>query len=256
MRAVLLDLDDTLIEEESFARAQLRLTAELVDGVDAGTWDDVVIDAAREIWYRSPFYPEFRALGFASWEGLWATFDAVHPRLDGLAAWADTYRRDAWRSALHASGQDHRASDAFVDALAARYVEGQRSGHPVLDGAVALVQRLAAAVPVAVVTNGPPDIQRLKIEQTGIESLLSAVVISGETGIGKPDPAAFGVALDRLGVSPEHAVMVGDSWERDVQGALAAGMRAVWISGGRPAPERDARVSVAHGPRDVALLPA
>jgi putative hydrolase of the HAD superfamily len=253
---VLLDLDDTLLEEEPFARAQLRLTAELVDGVDASTWDDVVIESARAIWYQSPFYPDLRALGFASWEGLWATFEAVHPRLDGLAAWAETYRRDAWRGALHAAGQHHQASDTLVDALVMQYVEGQRSGHPVLDGAVELVERLAAVVPVAVVTNGPPDIQRLKIEQTGIGSLLSAVVVSGETGIGKPDPAAFGVALDLLGVSPEHAVMVGDSWERDVQGALAAGMRAVWISGGRPAPDTDARVSVAHGPRNVALFSA
>jgi FMN phosphatase YigB (HAD superfamily) len=47
--------------------------------------------------------------------------------------------------------------------------------------------------------------------------------------------------------------MVGDSWERDVTGALAAGMRAVWISHGRTAPNPDERVSVAKGPRDVSL---
>ncbi len=47
--------------------------------------------------------------------------------------------------------------------------------------------------------------------------------------------------------------MIGDSWERDVMGALAAGMRAVWISHGRAAPFSDARVSVAKGPHDVAL---
>jgi len=80
------------------------------------------------------------------------------------------------------------------------------------------------------------------------------VVISGETGIGKPDPASYGRALELLGVAPEHAVMVGDSWERDVQGALAAGLRAVWISDGRPAPDTDHRVTVASGPGDVELF--
>jgi len=257
VRAVLLDLDDTLIEEVAHARSQLRLTADLLDGVDPDTWDDVVIDSARALWYASPYYPEFRQLGFASWEGLWATFEGVHPRLEGLASWSGDYRRLAWRSALRAGGGDTHGTDAhvdaLVDALSARYVEGQRSGHPELPGAVELVQRLAAAVPVAVVTNGPPDIQRLKIEQLGIGPLLSAVVISGETGIGKPDPAAYGRALEILGVAPEHAVMVGDSWQRDVEGALGAGMRAVWISHGHPAPASDPRVSVARGPRDVAL---
>jgi putative hydrolase of the HAD superfamily len=249
VRAVLLDLDDTLIEEESHARAQLRSTADLVDAIDPATWADVVIDAARSLWRESPYYPVFLELGFASWEGLWATFEGVHPRLDGLASWAPTYRRQSWRSALQAVGHEPGAAEL----LSARYVEGQRSGHPVLPGAVELVRQLAAAVPVVLVTNGPPDIQRLKIEQAGIGSYLSAVVISGEIGIGKPDPAVFGRALDLVGATPEHAVMVGDSWERDVTGALAAGMRAVWISHGRTAPNPDERVSVAKGPRDVSL---
>lgn len=246
MRAVLLDLDDTLIEEEGHARAQLRSTADLVEGIDPDTWDQVVIDAARSLWHASDYDPDFARLGFASWEGLWATFEGVHPRLEGLASWAPAYRAGAWRTALRAVGRDASTADAMSE----RYIEGQRAGHPVLPGAVELV---AAAVPVALVTNGPPDIQLLKIEQAGIGSHLSAVVISGETGIGKPDPAAFGHALEVLDVAPEHAVMVGDSWERDVSGALAAGMRAVWISHGRSLPGFDPRVTVAIGPRDVAL---
>ena len=254
---MLLDLDDTLIEEEPHARAQLRRTAELVDGVGPDGWDDVVIEAARSLWHASPYHRDFQALGFASWEGLWATFDGVHPRLEGLASWSQRYRTEAWRLALRSVGRspdDAGELDDLVDALSARYVQGQRSGHPVLPGAVELVTRLAQVVPVAVVTNGPPDIQRLKIEQTGIGSLLSAVVISGETGIGKPDPASYGRALELLGVAPEHAVMVGDSWERDVQGALDSGLRAVWISAGRSPPHTDARVTVATGPHDVVLV--
>ncbi|HLM95428.1 MAG TPA: HAD family hydrolase [Acidimicrobiales bacterium] len=246
---MLLDLDDTLIEEEGHARTQLRNTADLVDGIEHDTWDEVVIASARSLWHASQYAPDFAKLGFASWEGLWATFEGVHPRLQGLASWVSTYRAETWRCALRAVGQDPSAAET----LSERYVAGQRSGHPVLPGALELVGRLTAALPVALVTNGPPDIQRLKIEQAGIGPHLSAVVISGETGFGKPDPASFGAALEILDVAPEHAVMVGDNWERDVTGALEAGMRAVWISHGRPVPSADARVAVANGPRDVAL---
>jgi putative hydrolase of the HAD superfamily len=245
-----LDLDDTLIEEESFARAKLRATAALVEGVDPDSWDDVVIESARALWRTSEHYPTFAELGFASWEGLWATFEGGHPRLAEVALWAQWYRREAWRGALRTVGNDEDAAPA----LSERYIEGQRSGHPLLPGAVELVRSLAARVPVAVVTNGPADIQRLKINQAGIGPHLTAVVISGETGIGKPDPRAFGAALDLLGISPEHAVMVGDSWERDVTGALAAGLRAVWISQGRSAPGSPPGVEFAHGPRDVSLF--
>jgi len=253
VRAVLLDLDDTLIEEEAFARAQLRATADLVEGLDKDSWDAQVIESARSLWRTSAYYPDFLELGFASWEGLWATFEGVHPRVRGLPAWAETYRRGAWRRALEAGGLAPAAADAVAEQVAEHYIQGQRSGHPPLPGALELVAHLAAEVPVALVTNGPPDIQRLKIEQAGIGSSLAAVVISGEIGIGKPDPAVFAHALELIGVAPQDAVMVGDSWERDVTGALAAGMRAVWISHGRTPPGSDRRVSVVPGPRDVAL---
>ena len=46
-------------------------------------------------------------------------------------------------------------------------------------------------MPVAIVTNGPPDIQRRKIEHARVAPFLSAVVISGELGVGKPHPDIF-----------------------------------------------------------------
>jgi len=181
-----------------------------------------------------------------------------------MAAWAPAYRHEAWRAALRAAGrEDGPRLDADARALSASYVARQRAGHPVLPGAVDLVRRLSASVPVAVVTNGPPDIQRLKIEQSGVAPLLSAVVISGALGVGKPHPDIFRTALEQLGVPAERAVMVGDNWERDVGGALAVGMRAVWISHGRPPPAAGPsgagagadghRVTVAGGPSEVTL---
>jgi FMN phosphatase YigB (HAD superfamily) len=45
--------------------------------------------------------------------------------------------------------------------------------------------------------------------------------------------------------------MVGDSWDRDIEGALLAGLRAVWISHGREPVRKDHRISVAAGPGEV-----
>src|SRR5690606_32074083 len=62
-----------------------------------------------------------------------------------------------------------------------------------------------------------------------LDGLLSVTVSSSVLGVMKPDPRIFRAALDKVGVAPAHAVMVGDSLAHDVNGALAAGMRGVLL---------------------------
>ena len=57
--------------------------------------------------------------------------------------------------------------------------------------------------------------------------------LGGEVAlVGKPGAAMFEAGLERLGVSPERVLMVGDSLEHDIAGAAVAGCRTLWISGG------------------------
>ena len=240
--AVLLDLDDTLIVEEAHARAQLRATG-VVAGVEAADWEALVLETARSEWYASEHHEACRDLGIASWEGLWATFEGAHPLIAPLQGFVEGYRQKTWARSLELAGKN----PGLASELSRMYIEGQRAGHPLAPGAADLVRRAVATGPVALVTNGPPDIQRLKLEQTGLAGHFSAVVISGELGRGKPDPEVFLSALDVLGAEAQAAVMVGDNWERDVEGALSAGLGAVWISHGREPPRTDERVEISQG---------
>lgn len=64
----------------------------------------------------------------------------------------------------------------------------------------------------------------------GLDGLYEGCVTASEAGDPKPDPKIFLAALERAGVAPHHAVMIGDSYERDVEGARAAGIeRAVLV---------------------------
>lgn len=241
LQAVILDLDDTLIVEEATARASLRSTARLLPGLEPARVEEMVLAAARSVWRTGPYHGLAPELGIASWEGLWSRFEGCHPRLAGLAAWAPTYRSQAWRAALAQLGVD---DPDLAEAMADAYETAQRAGHPLIDGAAQAVQALSASFRLGLLTNGPSDIQRLKLAGTGLASAFETVVVSGEAGVGKPAPDAFRLVLDGLHVGPSEAVMVGDSWERDVAGAQAVGIRPVWISGGRPAPEADPAVTV------------
>lgn len=67
------------------------------------------------------------------------------------------------------------------------------------------------------------------LDVAGLRGHFELVVDSGLVGIDKPDPRIFQLALDQMGVHPHDAVYVGDIYEIDVQGARAAGMRAILI---------------------------
>jgi len=60
---------------------------------------------------------------------------------------------------------------------------------------------------------------------------------SYETGYAKPDHRAFETVATRCGISTSQIVHIGDHWECDVLGAIGAGARAVWLSGGRASPD-------------------
>lgn len=94
------------------------------------------------------------------------------------------------------------------------------------------------------------------LQQEGYGAWVGAVADSACVGVTKPDPALFRHALDALGVAPTEALMVGDSWARDVVGASGAGMRAAWLAPAAHEAERE-DVPVLRRLADVkSLLPA
>ena len=92
------------------------------------------------------------------------------------------------------------------------------------------VRRLPSTHKIGLITNGPAEVQRAKIDMLSLEALVDFVLISEEFGLGKPDPTIFAEAL-RLGEGDANeAVFVGDSPEHDIAGAGAAGIRSIWIN--------------------------
>lgn len=86
-----------------------------------------------------------------------------------------------------------------------------------------------------------------------LEGLFSVALSSFEHGFMKPHPSIFAAALREAGAQPDEAVMVGDSYAHDIEGALRAGMRAVLVArGGSRAPT--AGVPVISSLRDLPPL--
>jgi putative hydrolase of the HAD superfamily len=98
-------------------------------------------------------------------------------------------------------------------------------------GMIELVRALrGAGVPVGIVSNSRGRLAELTAE-IGWGGAFLAIADSSKLGIEKPDPRIFLWASSQLGAPPERVVHVGDSYAVDVEGALGAGMRAVWFRG-------------------------
>jgi 2-haloalkanoic acid dehalogenase type II len=92
----------------------------------------------------------------------------------------------------------------------------------------------------AILTNGRSEVQRPKVFAFGLHTEVDFVGITGELGAWKPDPMAFRLVLDTLGVQPVHALMVGDNEDFDIAPAKALGMQTCWVDPeGRSHPDAD-----------------
>jgi putative hydrolase of the HAD superfamily len=95
---------------------------------------------------------------------------------------------------------------------------------------VATLDALAAlGLRLAVVSNWDERLPRL-ISALGLAPRFEAIVVSQSIGVEKPHPAIFRAALERLGVSAEETVHIGDRRLEDVEGAEAAGLHALWLA--------------------------
>jgi len=86
----------------------------------------------------------------------------------------------------------------------------------------------SAQLRLGLITNGRGSVQGRKVDGLGIRRFLDVVLISESIGVRKPDPRIFAEALAQMGVSPASAVYVGDNPEVDIVGARRSGLLAVW----------------------------
>ena len=120
------------------------------------------------------------------------------------------------------------------------------------------LSRVKERLPVYVASNtelsdGPLVLAAL--ERVGLDSLVDGVFASLDLGVAKPAAAFFDEVLDTLGLLPDQAVMVGDTYENDVAGAKRVGLWTVWFNPGAvacPASEPLHDVEIA----DLRALPA
>jgi putative hydrolase of the HAD superfamily len=231
LKAVLFDLDDTLMPDESAANEALVATAALArqwHNVPPGDLKDAVRRVARHLFRAHPVVAPYDGhFDISSWEALSSSFEGEDDEMRQLREWVPEYRREVWNQALCEVGM---CDPLLADQLSALYPAERRARYKPFDDVTPCLDRLKGDYLLGLVTNGPCDLQCAKLDASGLRSNFGAVVISREVGVKKPEPRIFAIALGRLGTDAQDSAFVGDTPKSDIVGAHAAGMKAVWLN--------------------------
>ena len=185
------------------------------------------------------FGPEgYRAIG----ERYGLKLDVGRWREAERAAYAMVKRRREELGAVHDGGAYLAIADTVIDALGGGPESAVRACADAIVAEWVRVENFAlyddvlpclellrgAGLRMGLVSNTSRDLDEI-VAAFALAEYIEVAVASVEIGLAKPSPAIFGVALERTGVAAGDAVMVGDSVEDDVRGALACGMGAVLL---------------------------
>jgi HAD superfamily hydrolase (TIGR01509 family) len=175
-----------------------------LDGVlidSEAIWDDVREAYVRDQGGRYDVSASHAMMGMSSLE--WSRF--MHEDL-GVSAPPETINADV------------------VALMATRY----RQRLPLVDGAVAAVEALAARFPLGLASSANRPLIDLVLESSGLATRFAVTVSSEEVARGKPSPDVYLEAARLLGVEPATCVAIEDS-ASGIRSAKAAGMRVVAI---------------------------
>ncbi|MGV3678332.1 MAG: HAD-IA family hydrolase [Acidovorax sp.] len=197
IRAISIDLDDTLWP----------------------IWPTITRAEAVLLQWLSEHAPATATL-FSSTESLRAIRNQMVALRPDLVHDLSALRRESIRLALTQAGDEPTLAEPAFDLF---FAERQRV--ELFADAHDTLAFLAARYPVVALSNGNADVHRI-----GIGHYFKASISATAVGIAKPDVRIFQAAASAAQVQPHEVLHVGDDAALDVQGALAAGMQAIWLN--------------------------
>ena len=205
IHTVLFDLDDTLHDDTlAFTTAAEEVAREVAaeHGIDAIALKDAYVAEAEGFWQR-------------------LTSEQVKTKLSQL-------RRTMWGNALTTVGL---ADPLLAERSADNYNAYRKKYFSPFPGAIDLLRDLKArGKHLGILTNGVSETHHEKIALLQLTQYFDAIFLADEVGMVKPDPLLFAHACRKLDTSPANSAMVGDRYDRDISGALEAGLYTIWVN--------------------------
>ena len=121
----------------------------------------------------------------------------------------------------------HQVTDDLIHTLSEQYIEHLPDHNALFQGAINVLDYLSQKYALHIITNGFNEVQHLKLSRSNISGYFDQVITSESVGVKKPNPRIFNHALERAQATATESLMIGDSVEADVLGALQVNMKAI-----------------------------
>jgi putative hydrolase of the HAD superfamily len=121
-------------------------------------------------------------------------------------------------------------SDEDINQIAEDYIEFLTDNNYLFDGAIEVLDYLKAKYRLHIITNGFANVQDKKINNAALGGYFSTITNSELAGVKKPNSIIFDYAINVAKASKENSIMIGDCLDADVNGALNAGLDAIFFN--------------------------
>lgn len=125
---------------------------------------------------------------------------------------------------------EYSISDDQIAIIAQDYIDLLPDNNHLFDGAFEILDYLKENYQLHIITNGFADVQDRKIKNSQLDSYFVSVTNSETAGVKKPNPLIFEHALRVANANKTQSVMIGDSLDADVEGALQIGIEAIFFN--------------------------
>lgn len=201
VKAIFFDADDTIVDHRQCEKKALLYLFDKI-GKD----------------YKEQYQDIFRPLDRKLWDSVAHNLNPV-PKSD-----IPEYRFKEFFKQINLEYNDYKKANEL-------FQEGLANAVALIENAYDIIEYLHYKdYKIYVVTNGLVKLQKPRITNSKISKYISDIIVSEEVNSSKPNPKIFNVLLNKINLKSNEVIMIGDSLEKDIQGAKNANIKAIWYN--------------------------
>jgi len=167
---------------------------------------------------------------------LWADYHLGKITKDFLRA--ERFNKTFIQLGIHPDVVPHQFEDDYVS------ISPTKTN--LFEGAENVLSYLQQKYTLHIISNGFKETTLTKMNLSGLNPYFSNVIISEDVGVNKPNPIIFEYALDKAQAFKEESIMIGDSLEADIYGALNFGIDAIFFNPLKKEKPDDVKAEIIH----------
>jgi HAD superfamily hydrolase (TIGR01549 family) len=199
-KAIIFDFGQTLVDSSGgFHSAEKKAEQIIFDNLKLTSWPDFIANYRK---VRTKFKENSNFSRRLMWQEVYSVFNQQY-NAELLERWEQEY----WQTVI-------KQTEPFPETEI-------------------VLKELYSGYLLAVITNTQGQVKSGNHRITlmpQLEKFFKIIIVAGESGIPpKPDPWSFSMCLEKLGVTGDQAVYIGDDWHIDIAGARRAGIQPIWL---------------------------